>query len=501
MLLSDAWMRPICKWLMACGLSAIAPITMAAPEPAGIIAAGTAAATPYYVHDSGKDGPSVMIVAGVHGNEPAGASAAEQIRHWPIGRGRLVVVPRANVTALAAEKRNTPGEEADLANLNRNFPSPTQGDQPRGALATALWEFARQQKPDWLLDLHEGANFNSVTNKSAGSSVIVFRTPQGKALAPVIQSAVNATITNQGHHFTVIGPPVDGSLARAAGTHLNAHSMILETTTKSQPLSLRTRQHRIMVHALLRHLDMIDGALTPEIVFPPARAPGETRIALYDAEGTGGQGVPRLTKILATRPKTTLMRVCGADIANGVLPQFDLLIVPGGSASKQAAAIGTTGRARIGEFVRAGGGYIGICAGSYLATSGFSWGLKILDAKTASPKWRRGTGPVKLELTDRGREILSDRRDQFDCRYANGPILVPAQIDTLPDFEPLAFFRSELAENGAPPGIMIDSPAIVAGRCDRGRVVCSSPHPESTPGLEVLVSRAIDWVATEIGAQ
>jgi len=474
---------------------------MAASEPAGIIAAGTAAATPYYVKDGRGDGPSVMIIAGMHGNEPAGVCAADQIRQWPVMRGRLVVLPRANVAALAVEKRNTPAEPRGLENLNRNFPKARQRGQASGALAAALWEFTRQQKPDWLIDLHEGADFNSMTNKSAGSSVIVSRTPEARSLAPVIQSAVNATITNQNIHFTVIGPPVDGSLARAARAHLGAHSIILETTTKSQPLSLRTRQHRIMVHALLCQLGMIDGASTPERMLPPDRAPGETRIALYDAEGTGGQGVPRLSKILAARPRTTLTRVCGADIASGALSQFDLLIVPGGSASKEAAAIGAAGRGRIREFVLAGGGYIGICAGSYLATSGFSWGLKILDAKTASPKWRRGTGLVKLELTDRGREILVDRRDQFDCRYANGPILVPAQLEMLQDFEPLALFRTELAENGTPRGLMVDSPAIVAGLCGAGRVLCSSPHPESTPGLEALISRAVDWATTETGAQ
>ncbi|MBI5397185.1 MAG: succinylglutamate desuccinylase/aspartoacylase family protein [Verrucomicrobia bacterium] len=475
---------------------AVCVVANAHADTTGLIAAGTSAATPYYIKDSGAAGPTVLITGGVHGDEPAGAYAADQIRHWPITRGKLIVVPRANVIGLTAGKRNTPGEPEALRNLNRNFPKAKETGPARGALATALWDFVRQQKPEWVVDLHEGSDFNALTNKSVGSSVIVFPTPEGKAVAPALLEAVNATVTNQNHRFTLRGPPIDGSLARAAGAHLGAHAMILETTTKSQPLSLRARQHRIMVFALLARLDMTGGKLSLDTMLPRTRSPGETRVALYDAGGTGGQGVPRVTELLGKRPNTTVVRVCGDDIAGGALDQFDVVIVPGGSGSKEAAAIGVEGRARLRKFVEDGGGYIGICAGAYLATSGFSWGLKVLDAKTASPKWMRGTGLVKIELTDRGREILGDRRGQFDCKYANGPILVPAQVESLPDFEPLAFFRTELAKNDAPKGIMVNSPAIVAGRCGKGRVICSSPHPESTPGLEDFIPRAVAWVVS-----
>jgi len=41
----------------------------------------------------------------------------------------------------------------------------------------------------------------------------------------------------------------------------------------------------------------------------------------------------------------------------------------------------------------------------------------------------------------------------------------------LADYEPLAVFRTEVANNGAPPGVMINSPAIAAGRCGQGRVL------------------------------
>jgi putative intracellular protease/amidase len=219
------------------------------------------------------------------------------------------------------------------------------------------------------------------------------------------------------------------------------------------------------------------------------------RVALYDAEGSTGKGVPRVKELLGPEKDVELVIFKPDDIRAGKLAGFHVVMFTGGSGSKQAEAIGEEGRAKVKEFVEAGGGYIGICAGAYLACSGFSWGVKVLDARTASPKWRRGEGNVKLELTERGREVFGAPSGQFDVRYVNGPILVPANVELLPDFEPLAHFRTELAKNDTPVGVMVNSPAIVAGRCGKGRVLVSSPHPEQTPGVEHFVPKAVRWAA------
>ena len=219
------------------------------------------------------------------------------------------------------------------------------------------------------------------------------------------------------------------------------------------------------------------------------------RVALYDAEGSTGKGVPRVKELLGKEQDVELVIFKPEEIRAGKLAGFHVVMFTGGSGSKQAEAIGEEGRAKVKEFVEAGGGYIGICAGAYLACSGFSWGVKVLDAKTASPKWRRGEGTVRIELTERGREVFGAPTGQFDVRYVNGPILAPANVASLPDFEPLAFFRTELAKNDTPVGLMVNSPAIVAGTCGKGRVLVSSPHPEQTAGLEHFVPKAVRWVA------
>src|SRR6185436_7982277 len=211
--------------------------------------------------------------------------------------------------------------------------------------------------------------------------------------------AINATITDPKKTFVHLGPPVDGSLARAAGEHLGANAMILETTTRGQPLSFRARQHRVMVRTLLLRLKMIDATVTADTL-AASTAPGRLRVAVYDAAGTGGSGVARVTELLTKSGTADVVAVGPDDVRGGALDSFDVVMCTGGSGSAQAKAIGEDGRARSKQFVESGGGYVGICAGSYLACSGFSWGIGVLDAGTVSPKWKRGTGTVEIELTD-----------------------------------------------------------------------------------------------------
>lgn len=461
----------------------------------GILAEGTRWETAYVVSDSGVPGPTVMVVGGVHGNEPAGAAAAAQIRHWPLHRGKLVVVPRANVPALRNRSRYMPTEED--RNLNRNFPR-TANEPPRGELAAALWDLTCNVKPDWLMDLHEGFDFRKTNPKTTGSSIIHVPGPVTTPQARRMLDAANATVADEDKKLVLLRNPVAGSLARSAADRLGARAFILETTFAKQPLSLRARQHRLMVHRLLTDLGMVTcGA---DVMVPLRRAAGEIRVALYDGGGTSGSK-DRVAAALAGVKGLRLERVGPGDVLAGALDQFDVLIVPGGSGSKEAAAITPKGREAIRRFVGGGRGYVGICAGAYLAAANYSWSLAILDADVIDRKhWKRGTGTVQIELTPEGRRVLGGRAEQFGIRYANGPLLAPANRPDIPDFAALARFRSEMNKNDAPKGIMLDTPAIACGEYGRGRVLVSSPHPESTDGLAPLLHNAVRWAAKSVPA-
>jgi len=453
----------------------------------GVLAKGTQWETTFYRRDSGVDGPVVLVTGGIHGNEPAGARAAEQVRHWPIKKGRLIVVPRANIPGLKAGTRHLPGESKLLHDLNRNFPM-TDGELvARGVLAVALWEFVEFSRPDWLIDLHEGTDFHQINSES---------------VVPRMLQVVNAEIPDPKKKLVRLRYPVNGSLARAAHERLQSVSMILETTSKDQPMSTRTRQHRLMMHTLLGQLGMIDG---PSHLLLPADT-SELRIAVYDAAGVGKRGPRNLDRVFA-KTKSLMRRVGVADIRNGVLSQFDMVIFPGGSGSKQAAALEEEGREVVKQFVEAGGGYVGICAGAFLAASNYSWSLGISNHKTfcetvdvqgigrKSMWFRGGSAPVTMELTDEGRKILGDFEGVFEVRYQNGPIMSPMGREGLGNFRSLSYFRSEVSKYKPQEGTMINTPAVIVGEYGNGRVLCISPHPESTDALNRLVQNAVRWTA------
>jgi len=330
-----------------------------------------------------------------------------------------------------------------------------------------------------------------------GSSVIRDKSAATTEVARVLLESVNATLEEE-VQFDLLGPPVDSSLARAAAEHLGAQAMILETTYNGRRLPVRARQQRLMVWTLLRRLDMLADGVTTESGLLPEAAEGKIRVALYNDAGVGGKGVASLTNQLGGDPRFAVAQVCGADVAAGALDGFDLLICSGGSGSGQSRSLGDAGRENVREFVEAGGDYVGICAGSYLACKGFSWGLGILDAKTVSNRWRRGRATLPVTLSEESRELFGWEKETATVIYHNGPIIEPLDDPEIPDFTTLATFADEVAENGSPEGVMVNSPAIVLGDFGRGQVMCISPHPEQTERCEEWLPRAAQRLA-ELG--
>lgn len=217
------------------------------------------------------------------------------------------------------------------------------------------------------------------------------------------------------------------------------------------------------------------------------------RVVIFDDMGGGGAGPQNLERCLAGA-EFAVERVKGEDIRAGVLQRADVLIQPGGSGSKQAATLGEQGRANIRAFVEGGGGYVGICAGAYLATTDYPWSLGILDAKVIDrAHWARGTGDVELKLSPQGCRFFAAAGEKVTCYYAQGPLLAPGGRDDVPDYEELAEFKTEIAKNGAPEGVMQGTTAAALGTFGAGRVFCFSPHPEKTDGLHHFIRAAVLW--------
>lgn len=225
------------------------PASSAAEEQ--LLAAGTRYATPYYDNDSGISGPVVVVVGGMHGNEPAGYLAARRLAGLKPQKGRLIVIPEANKLAIETKTRtgSHPGD------LNRAFPA-SRSDKPGSPLAASIWSLIERVRPDYLFDLHEGYDFHKINKDSVGQSMIYYPVQGALEMAKAMQTAVNRGISNSRHHYSLLRYPVKGSLARAAGQLLGTRAMILETSRK-QPLESRIEQNVTMVKAALARVGML----------------------------------------------------------------------------------------------------------------------------------------------------------------------------------------------------------------------------------------------------
>jgi glutamine amidotransferase-like uncharacterized protein len=234
---------------------------------------------------------------------------------------------------------------------------------------------------------------------------------------------------------------------------------------------------------------------TPSAPATPADLPAAPlRVAIYDHSDATATAPPNLMKFLTEPNGFKCKKIKPEDVRDDCLKDFDVLIMPGGSGSQQAQKLEPAGREKIVKFVRDGHGYVGICAGSYLATTDYEWSLGLLNAKVVDrAHWARGTGPVKLAFTPNGKTALGQKDDQTEVYYGQGPLLSPGNKAEPAAYEPLATYATEIAKKGAPMGVMPGTTAIARGTFGKGRVICFSPHPEKNGGPNYLISAGVKW--------
>lgn len=232
------------------------------------------------------------------------------------------------------------------------------------------------------------------------------------------------------------------------------------------------------------------------LMSPAGAGESNIRVALYVDRGASVPAKRNFSEVLDNADHISYDRIYGEDIAAGTLKNYDALIVPGGSASKDAFSMGPDARDEVRRFVREGGIYMGVCAGAYLSSEASDNYLGLLPIKTLDQKhWYRvsdGT-PVDVELTPGGMEVFGVNRSNIQIVYENGPIFAPPsnQDDSL---TPLGFFRSEVVADGGERGVMLGAPAMILSRYGRGIVLAISPHPEKTPGLKQMIVNALFWL-------
>jgi len=130
-----------------------------------------------------KEGKTLLVVAGIHGDERTPMLAVERYADVCLLSGTLILIPRLNTVAIRRHRRSGLGGD-----MNRLFGVSAAGKNPDARVVEVVKGFIRQS--DCVLNLHQGDGFYSPTwidrkrnpLKWGQSNVIdtpVFDTPDG----------------------------------------------------------------------------------------------------------------------------------------------------------------------------------------------------------------------------------------------------------------------------------------------------------------------------------
>lgn len=429
------------------------------------------------------------------------ADALEQ----KLGKRPYVVIARFHRKYLDANRR--PADAFESAEAKATY------DAYHAAIASACKEVTARWGRGVVLDIH---------GQAAQPDVVLRGTQNGKTVAHLLkrsgreavygETSLFGQLAKQGFAvFPTVGSSEPESPNYSGGHTVGIHGSSSGGTIDAIQLELGTNYRDSK--AIAGGADRLAAAITafakaylpaeeqkPKAADGPKRA-GKIAIGVYLDKGAG-PSVNDLLRTLGKFDQVAVTKLTAEQIRSGGLAGLDILMHPGGSGGEQGRNLDEPGREQIRNFVREGGGYIGICAGAYLASAHYPWSLNLLDAKVLDTKhWNRGNGTVDIELTRMGREVLRTTQQQLPIHYAQGPLLAPANRPEIEDYEEMATFKTEIAKNGAPKGVMIGTTAIARGRFGQGPVICFSPHPEMTAGLEAFVQDAIDYVNRKRASQ
>lgn len=211
----------------------------------------------YLIIDSKIEGPTLLLIAGTHGNEPAGTVGLEQFAksNINISKGKIIMIPRVNKIGLFLGTR---------WGFNSFFPIDYNRNYPSSVHEIATDHINRQiinytQYADFTVDFHEGWGFNITEPDSMGSGIYPSNTELAKKIAENTLHKLNLDITEFNKKFTINfdSPRIINSLDSYFHTHKKNY-LLIETSGQNdiQPLNLRVKQVLTVIDVVLENLKM-----------------------------------------------------------------------------------------------------------------------------------------------------------------------------------------------------------------------------------------------------
>ena len=223
----------------------------------------------------------------------------------------------------------------------------------------------------------------------------------------------------------------------------------------------------------------------------------QIRVGVFNGNGGAQTCVWEAFAACSLDRDMTVRYITTSDIAAGVLDSLDVIVVPGGGGTRQYQNLGEENIRRIKEFVRQGGGAVGICAGAYLFSNTPEYSCLAMNGAQAIDieHDNRGHGIVGFSLTPEGKKIFGEYADNdtLFCMYYEGPVFVAAPDDSVKFVEFATMLSDVHEEGGAPSNMTNNRPFFIGNRYGKGKVFSSIAHPESTAGKMWMIARMVRW--------
>ena len=215
-----------------------------------------------YLYSSEQEGPAVMIMAGVHGDELAGIEAAKKfMKNIKLEKGTVVIIPEANKEAIDHGVRAISPEE----DLNRNYPGDLTSEGIK-RLAGEIFEILKNNEIDFLLDLHESVEYYHKNSAFYGQTIVLDDNENHflNRIAGYLVYKLNSSVVSPKDMFDVIVKPIAGSSTYEALNHLEICGITFETCNKLDYIK-RVDFHRQCIENVLAYFDMINLQVEAEV--------------------------------------------------------------------------------------------------------------------------------------------------------------------------------------------------------------------------------------------
>ena len=199
------------------------------------------------------------------------------------------------------------------------------------------------------------------------------------------------------------------------------------------------------------------------------------KTAFFIDRGGRGGGVIHLARLLSYSPEIELTLVKGEDMRKGVLKNFDLFVMPGGSSQLEMVSMKPEGVKALQDFIRNGGAYVGICAGYHITLNRPERAQ--LFPYTYMQEAVGYKADVLIEMTPEALKTLDLKKKKYFVRYSRGPVSKPASWDK-GACKTLALYKSSVGPLNRAGKSFFNTPALIYGNYGKGKVIATSFHPE-----------------------